>query len=110
MGFDQDAWDAEHAPWSWRTRGRVYVARPVSVPAVQRYAQEVVGDFAQQERALRRLLRLAFPWRLSFWWRGDPVRQILSLEPANRQAVVRDFFDRLRGQGNGNAPATNGTR
>lgn len=110
MGFDQDAWEAEHRRWTYTTRGRTYVARDVSVPAVQRcFAAIARGEAADVERELRRLLRLAFPWRPSFWWRGDPVALLMGLNPATRQAALADFFASLRGAATPPAPPTPGS-
>lgn len=107
MGFDADAWRAEHEPWTFTTRGRTYVASPVSVPVLQRFFTMTQGaDFATQEREIERVLRVAFPWRPSFQWRGDPVKLILAMEPAARRSALADFFGRI--QGTPAVPATSG--
>lgn len=80
------------APWTIRLGGgKPRVAQPVSAEAFLRYQ----GEARQPDRgrqALFRLLRLAFPLRLSNWWHGDPVRQILALPPGDQAAVLADFF------------------
>ena len=108
MGFDADAWRAEHVPWTFTTRGRTYESAPVSVAALQRFFTNTQGaDFATQERELRTVLRVAFPWRPSFQWRGDPVRLLMALEPAARRSALADFFGRM--QDSPTVPATPGT-
>jgi len=100
-GFDVDAFRAAHQPWSFTVGGRTFGARHVSAVAVQRYEQMrvVAGkDAKRQQRALRWLLRRAFPWRLSYRLRGDPVTLILGLEPAAQRAALIDFFACLSGR------------
>jgi hypothetical protein len=48
----------------------------------------------RKRQALVRLLRHAYPWKLSYGWRRaqDPVRLILGLDRASQKAVLEDFF------------------
>lgn len=98
VGFSADAWRAAREPWTYTERGRTWVARPVSAEAVagafDRLSKQR-GDLAAERREVGRLLRLAFPWRPSRMWRGDPVRRILALEPGLYQAVIKSFFASL---------------
>jgi hypothetical protein len=74
-------------PFPITIEGRLVIARPVSVPVmleVQRAA--AVGDLASILQAESRLLRAAFP-RPRFGWR-DPVRTIVTLPIAIRQAII----------------------
>lgn len=95
--LDLDALRAAHEPWTFSTGGRTYTARPVSVEQVIAHEAECVGASpAAVMRARRRLLRLAFPWRPSFLWRGDPVRAICSASPALHRVVMDSFFVALQ--------------
>jgi hypothetical protein len=44
------------------------------------------------KRALRLLLRAAFPWRPWMLWRGDPVRRLLALDADTLEKALDDFF------------------
>lgn len=117
MPFDVDAFRAAHRPWMLTIDGRAFTARHVSAPQVLEYQDRLrtAGDNATAvERALRWLLRRAFPWRPSYLVRGDPARLLLHLEPAARAAAFADFFEALRGgptptTQTGTRPATRGT-
>lgn len=108
MVFNVDAFRDAHRPWSFTAGGRTHEARPISAPAVIAFhtAFNAASDEAGRLRALRKLLRLAFPWRLSFRWRGDPVDEVLNLEPAARRAALNDFFASLEGRSGPSAPPT----
>jgi hypothetical protein len=105
VAFNADEYHATVSPpWEFTTGGRTYVAQHVSTPAVERYLQvledhptETRKGQARRSAALLRLLRLAFPWRLSYWWnrRADPVWQFLHLPPRTRKEALEDFFGRL---------------
>jgi hypothetical protein len=92
--FDLDAYREAHQPFSFAAGGRRYYARHVSAGQMSAYFRAAeTGDIAVIEKALRALLRTAFPWRPSFIWRGDPVDLILRrLPPDERRAVMTDFF------------------
>lgn len=93
MGFDADAWRAASQVWVYREDGREYPAREVSAPAVVAAQMELQGASAMQERKiLLGLLRLAYPWRVSMWWLGDPVQKINALPPEAWRDVIRSFF------------------
>lgn len=113
MSFDADAFAAALRPWTFTAHGRAHAARPVSAPAVLAFHAEfnAAADEAARARALRRVLRLAFPWRLSYRWRGDPVEHLLALPPAARNAALTSFFLFLsHGPApEGSVPATPGT-
>ncbi|MEA3245259.1 MAG: hypothetical protein U9Q74_03785 [Gemmatimonadota bacterium] len=108
MAFDLDAFRDAHRPWRYTAGGRTHIARPVSTPAVLAFHAEfnAAADEAGRLRALRRVLRLAFPRRISYRWRGDPVAHILGLEPAARKAAITDFFASLEGKSGPSAPPT----
>jgi hypothetical protein len=108
--FDLDALREAHRPWAFTTGRRTYVARPVSIEQVIAYEGECIGaSVAVRLRALRRLLRLAFPWRPSFLWRGDPVAIIMGASPPVHHQLVRDFFASLRSPAESTAPPTSST-
>lgn len=115
MTFDVEAFRAAHRPWTLRVGARAYVAQHVSALQVFRYqelAAAAGADRREQERALRWILRKAFPWRFSYLRFGDPVRIILGLEPAARSEALQDFFEALRGgptNQSQNSRAMNGT-
>lgn len=95
--LDLDALRAAHEPWTFQTGGRTYVARPVSIEQVIAHEAECVGASpAAVMRARRKLLRIAFPWRASFLWRGDPVRVICEASPTVHRAVMDSFFASLQ--------------
>lgn len=113
MGFSTTSWHAARRVWTLEIDGRQWVARPVSLPDVITYQTKLLTATAAEGWELTAaLLRLAFPWRPSFWWRGDPVaafRQLARDYPdAARQAMV-DFFPCLTGTPNLRAPVTDGT-
>lgn len=98
MGFDLDQYRQAHAGWALTTRGQTYHARPVSAEQVIVYQGEVLGASPRiAQRALRKLLRIAFPWRPSFVWRGDPVKIVMGARPHEHRAMVADFFASLAG-------------
>jgi hypothetical protein len=100
MAFDVEEFRVAHRPWQFTVGARTYGARHISAPQMFQYQEDIVaaaGNRRRQERLLRRLLRRAFPWRPSYLLRGDPVRTVLQLEPAARQAALHDFFAALRG-------------
>lgn len=99
MAFDLSSYRAAHRPWAFAIgegrRRRVFPARHVSAPNVLRYLDmwtEADGDLKKLKRALYFLLRTAFPWRLSYRFRGDPVHIIMNLESQARAAALQDFF------------------
>jgi len=94
--FNADDFRAAHRPWEFVVDGRRFVAQPVSTPAVLAFHAAVRGR--SPERALRALLRRAFPWRPSYWWFGDPVQLLLRLEPAAQREALADFFGHLEGK------------
>ncbi len=108
--LDLDALRAAAEPWAFAAGGRTYTARPVSVEQVIAYEAACAGASAAQVlRARRRLLRLAFPWRPSFWWRGDPVALICAAPPALHRVVMDSFFASLRSSSRPEDPATSET-
>jgi len=112
MSFNLDAYREANAGWALTVGGRRYAARPVSAEQVLVYQGEIEGASPKMaQRALRRLLRCAFPWRPSFVWRGDPVNVIMAARPHEQRAMVQDFFESLAGT-SAPLPAspTNGTR
>lgn len=113
MAFDVRAFTAAHEPWSFTDdRGRVWQpARELSALAAARWLarlehlqQELVHGrlsaaegFDRWVSLTRRIVRSLFPWRIRYWWIGDPSRAFdrLSLE-ARRQAIDDLFRSRAR--------------
>lgn len=94
--FSADSFLEALEPWSFTTGGRRYVAQPVSAPRVARFLHACTSAQPnEQHRQLKALLREAFPKRLSFLWRGDPVLEILAMEPRTRDATLKSFFASL---------------
>lgn len=109
--FDADAYRAAREPFAVVVNKRRRVARPVSAEIVIALQPALAStDGAVANRALRKLFRAAFPWRLAYWWLGDPVRQILELDPVTRKRLVLDFFGYLGGTSAPLPPVTGGTR
>lgn len=107
--FDADAYRAAREPFRIVVKGRTHEARPVSAELVIAVQPDLAcGDATRATGALKRLLRAAFPWKLWMWWRGDPVYQVLYLDPATRNALIASFF-RFLGGGSPTPPATSGT-
>lgn len=100
MAFNVDAFREAHRPWAFAAGARTYEARHVSAPAVVDFHARFHAATTERERvrAIQQLLRLAFPRRLSYRWRGDPVRMILALEPAAQREALTDFFACLEGR------------
>lgn len=108
--FDADAYRQAREPFELTLGGRTYRARPVSAELVVRLNGELAADERRARKAIERLLRAAFPWRASYLWFGDPVRQFLALDVATRNAGLRDFFRFLGDVGTlPPPPATHGT-
>lgn len=85
-------------PWTVRLGGTVHVAKPVSGERVVWFYRVVDQGVPEASyAAIHALLRWAFPIRLSNWWRGDPVRQILRLPEAEQREILTDFFAHLAG-------------
>ncbi|MGQ0703521.1 MAG: hypothetical protein ACT4PM_10360 [Gemmatimonadales bacterium] len=78
---------------SLRIGWRTWTPAPI---AARRLLRELTGYESKtpeaQRIAMRRLFRLAFPRRISHWWRGDPLQFIQDLPSAQYQRVVRDFL------------------
>lgn len=107
--FDADAYRAAREPFEVIVYGRRHVARPVSAELVIAVQPALAsGDIRVATKALKRLLRAAFPWRLWMWVRGDPVYHVLYLDVATRSALIARFF-RFLGGGSLTPPATSGT-
>lgn len=100
MAFDHKAFREAHRPWSFTTAdGRTFQARHVSAPQYERFDDRFNHGTAQERRmAVAWILRIAFPWRLSYLLRGDPVKILLAMEPAARKEALMDFFACLRGE------------
>lgn len=91
--FDVDAWQASQQRWGVKLDGREYFARPVSAPAVVAAHLELQGAGLKQERRIMlRLLRLAFPRRLTMLWLGDPVKLLNQLSRPAFREVTKSFF------------------
>lgn len=98
MGFNADAFLAAHRPWTLTIGGRTYTARAVSVAEVLAFKAATEGaDATSGERAVRRLLRRMFPYRLHYRWRGDPVALLIASGPAAVREALADFFGHLAG-------------
>lgn len=102
--FDADAALAARTPWTITLRGRRYVARLVSQPALMAFqeAMRLAGtDGLKQGRAIRGLWCAAFPWKWRYLWQGDPVRRLMGLDEATHYAALADFL-----ASRGTAPAS----
>lgn len=101
MSFSYSSWQAARRPWELEINGRTWVARPVSAETVLAYQGELLGASQSASwKATLKLLRKAFPWRPSFYWRGDPVKafaQIIRDAPDAAAVALQDFFPLLRG-------------
>lgn len=100
MAFNVDEFRAANRPWAFVFGSRTFTAKHVSAPQVLRYQDMLKAagaDHRKIERALWWILRIAFPWRPSYWLRGDPVTIIIGLDPAARVSVLNDFFWVLSG-------------
>ena len=113
--FSADAEQRALEPWTIEIGGRVHTAAPVSrreVLAFWAVIERIQAGSAQpleEEAALTALLRAAFPKRLSYWWFGDPVAQILSLDYRVRRRAIQSFFDSLAPVESPSVPGMNGT-
>lgn len=107
--FDADAYRAAREPFTLAVAGRTYAARPVSAELVVRLERDLgASDGRVARRALRRLLRAAFPWRVAWLWLGDPVDRALQLDLDARRELLTRFFRFLGGR-SAVPPATPGT-
>jgi hypothetical protein len=91
---------AARDPFVLVARGSRFVARPVSAECMRTHVDAAQSaDPAIAVPALRALLRAGFPYRIAYWWRGDPVRLILDeLDPPTQREVLRGFFLFLAGR------------
>lgn len=104
--LDLDALRAASEPWQLTVGGRTYTARPVSIEQMIAHEAECLGaSGAVVMRSRRKLLRIAFPWRPSFWWRGDPVALICESPPAIHRELIQSFYQSLQ-----SLRSPNGTR
>lgn len=111
MSWSLSSWQAARKPFELELYGRWYRARPVSAERVLAYQAALRGaSEAQGWAETLKLLRDAFPWRPSYWWRGDPVKlfaRVIKDSPAAAAEALRAFFPLL--QGAPSVPLTNGT-
>ena len=109
--FDLDAFREAHRPFAFTAGGFTFEARIISAEQMRQFATVASrADAAGQHRALAALLRIAFPWRPSYIWRGDPVTTILALEPQAREEALESFFAWVRETNKLPHPTIPGTR
>lgn len=112
--FSADAEMAALEPWTILIGGRVHTAAPVSRQQVLAFwavigrSKDGTATPQDEENALRTLLRAVFPKRWSYWWTGDPVRQIMALDFRARQRAIESFFESLAPAPPPSAPGMNG--
>lgn len=100
----------DHQVWTVTLDGFTYRARPVSARAVAEWWLEYSdAKPVQQFALLEQLFRVAFPWRISYTWLGDPVKKIMALPLGEFVKVRADFFGHLGGGWHTSVPATSGT-
>jgi hypothetical protein len=128
MSFNADRFRAACRPFVFTAGGRAWTARPISAPALARFHDDITLIGASElermaaasspvararakqaaernrGRLLLRLLRLAFPFRFSYCWRGDPVRALLRLPSAERGEAIKSFFLFVEGKPTLSAP------
>jgi hypothetical protein len=116
VSFDADKYQDALRPWIFTAGRASWTAKPVSAPALARFyadfqsageseRERLLAARSPRERAairrdaervrmalLTRLLRLAFPAKLNYHWRGDPVRALLALPSGARDEALADFF------------------
>lgn len=95
MTFDVDKYRAAHPPWSFTIGGKTFDAQYVSAVDCTRFERKLAagqGDSPRQLRACWWILRRAFPWRVDYWVRGDPVRIIFALRPKGRAEALVNFY------------------
>lgn len=110
MAFNGDDWRAAHPVWSVTLDGHTYCARPVSARVVVDLVPKLLAaDGTEALRWLERLFREAFPWRIEYWWWGDPVKKLFALDAAALREARDDFFGHLGASAAPSVPATNGT-
>lgn len=111
MAFDLDAYRAAHDPWSFTAHGRTFVAQPVSAHAYRHACERLEAKRIDENGFALELLRIAFPWRVHYYWRKDldPVEVVQRLTLDEYHAVVLDFLAFLGVPMTGR-PVTLGTR
>lgn len=101
MSFSYTSWQSARRPWVLEIDGRTWTARPVSAERVMAYQAELIGaSHAAAWLATLTLMRDAFPWRPSYTWRRDPVKEfarVIREAPDAATAALTDFFPLLRG-------------
>lgn len=110
---DIDKWRSqkpEFDTWSVTLDGYRYVARPVSARKVAEWLPRYLkANGSAQLDLMRELFRIAFPWRMSYVWRGDPVERLMALPLPVFLEVRNDFFVLLGVRKASSAPATSTT-
>lgn len=97
MAFDADSYVEASQPWSIKIRGVTYTAQPWSaMHAIAFTAGWEAANTEQEKQALwAGVLQRLFPWQLSYWWEGNPVKLFYSLSSEKQKAAVEDFFGYL---------------
>lgn len=98
MGFNADAFAAEHLPWTLTLGGETFTAVDPSADEVIRFRAAMIAagdDLEAQRVVLRRFVRRRFPWKVAYLWRGDPVGRFLALPLAGQEAALMALFHHL---------------
>jgi hypothetical protein len=102
--FDADAYRAALELPTVKMDGRVYTGRLLShqewmryQPTFERWRAGQASE-AEMQVAMYGVLRAAFPRNPVLWWKPDPVKKILALDPRTLEAWLEDFFKSLAGR------------
>ena len=93
--FNADQWLAAREPWSIVFDQKRFEAAAVSAVEVVDFQSRLAAageDLGAAQRAVRDFLRLLFPRRVWYRWRGDPVSRIVAMGTDGQKAVLDDFF------------------
>lgn len=96
MAFDYRAFAAAHEPWAFTdAQGRTWTpAQELSALEAVRWATryEGVREAADWWTVTSRLVRRLFPFRVRYWWTGDPYRAFKALSLDAQRAAIDDLF------------------
>lgn len=100
MAFDADSYAECAKPWTLKLRGKTYVAQPWSAGQARKLASgwQSLTTEAERRELWDGVLARLFPFRLSFWWLGDPRKLFWAMSPEKQNAAIRDFFEFLARQ------------
>lgn len=102
MAFNYRAFAAAHEPWAFTdARGRTWTpVQELSALEAIRWATRFEGVRRAELwwGVCSQLIRRLFPFRLQYWWTGDPYRAFREMPLDAQRAAIDDLFRPRRGR------------